>query len=212
MRILIFGDSITYGAWDSHGGWADRIKEKLHQHAIEERADPTKTYQVYNMGISGDTSTGLLSRMEAEIVTRKSATRPYVLLISIGTNDAKGNGSTEDIETTVEAYESNIRQLLQTAKKYTDKVIAVGLPPLPVDQVVFLGMYYMRNKINDYNEIFKKVCGEEGVEFIDIFSEYLAFEDVVGLYSEDKLHPSSKGHELLAEAVWPKLQMLLTDS
>lgn len=212
MRILIFGDSITYGAWDAHGGWADRLKEKLHQSAIDQHANPSKTFQLYNMGISGDTSTGLIARMEPEIVARKSATRPYVILISIGTNDTKGTGSVENIETPAETYEKNIRSLVNIAKKYTTKIIVVGLPPLPEDQVVFLGMYYNRNKINAYNQLCKKVCEDENVEFIDSFSLYLESGDVVSLYSEDKLHPSSKGHKILADAVWPKLQIMLTNS
>lgn len=47
MRILIFGDSITYGAWDSEGGWADRLKRWAHQHYL---ANGTKL-QVINLGI-----------------------------------------------------------------------------------------------------------------------------------------------------------------
>jgi lysophospholipase L1-like esterase len=29
MRLLIFGDSITYGAWDIEGGWAARLRKFL---------------------------------------------------------------------------------------------------------------------------------------------------------------------------------------
>lgn len=28
MRILVFGDSIVYGAWDTEGGWAERLKKR----------------------------------------------------------------------------------------------------------------------------------------------------------------------------------------
>ena len=28
-RILIFGDSITYGAWDKEGGWVQRLRKFL---------------------------------------------------------------------------------------------------------------------------------------------------------------------------------------
>lgn len=209
MRILIFGDSITYGAWDSHGGWADRIKEKIHQSAIDVNADPTKTFQLYNMGISGDTSTGLLSRMEQEVITRKSATRPYVLLISIGTNDTLIDGTNGKLKTSLADYEKNIRELLSIARKYTAKIITVGLPPLPEEEIEFLGMQYNRARLNEYNQSFKNISTELGIPFVDSFQGYLEASDVVALYSADKLHPSDLGHELIAESVWPQLQRAL---
>ncbi|TSC67284.1 MAG: hypothetical protein G01um101466_751, partial [Parcubacteria group bacterium Gr01-1014_66] len=33
-NICIFGDSIAYGAWDTHGGWGDRLRSVLHTKTI----------------------------------------------------------------------------------------------------------------------------------------------------------------------------------
>jgi len=27
VNILVFGDSITYGAWDEEGGWVQRLRK-----------------------------------------------------------------------------------------------------------------------------------------------------------------------------------------
>ena len=67
-RILIFGDSIVYGAWDSEGGWVDRLKRDAHKLYFDTKGE-TKI-QILNCGIGGETSRGLLKRVEQEILSR----------------------------------------------------------------------------------------------------------------------------------------------
>lgn len=64
-RIYVFGDSITYGAWDTQGGWCDRIKHKLHQL----KNDPSYgiKFQMFNLGIDGENSRSLSNRFETEL-------------------------------------------------------------------------------------------------------------------------------------------------
>jgi len=63
MNILIFGDSITWGAYDpEQGGWATRLRNyfEAKNHDVD----------VYNLGISDDITSGLLNRVEAEVKSR----------------------------------------------------------------------------------------------------------------------------------------------
>ena len=55
-HYLIFGDSITQGFNDLTGGWVQRLRESL-----------TLDDFVINLGVSGDTSDGLLARFEVEL-------------------------------------------------------------------------------------------------------------------------------------------------
>lgn len=58
MNILVFGDSIALGLWDENGGWVGRLTEFLIKRSIA--ADLEENFEVYNLGISGDTTEGLL--------------------------------------------------------------------------------------------------------------------------------------------------------
>lgn len=209
MRVLIFGDSITYGAWDSHGGWADRLKQKVHQKAIDDHADGAKTFQLLNVGISGDTSRSLLHRFEPEIQARQSKTRPSTIFICIGANDTLGHPSLDDVNISLNEYRDNITKLIAIARKYSDKIYLVGLPCLGDETVEFIGMHYSRERIKTYDDACRAICEQEQIPFIDIFTPYTESKDITGLYSEDLLHPNDAGHELIAETVWPELQKIL---
>ena len=63
-RILVFGDSITYGAWDKRGGWVQRLREFLDEkNLIDLNKIPVL---IYNLGVSGDTTNDALERFEFE--------------------------------------------------------------------------------------------------------------------------------------------------
>ncbi len=66
-QILIFGDSNTYGAWDPDGGWVARLRKFADEKNME-----GKDYfvLVYNLGIDGDDTSGVLKRIESETVAR----------------------------------------------------------------------------------------------------------------------------------------------
>jgi lysophospholipase L1-like esterase len=87
MRILVFGDSIAYGAWDTQGGWVERLKCDAHLQTAQSRG--ANKLQIINLGIGGDTSTKILKRMHDEIVARKDPKWPLALIIGLGINDER---------------------------------------------------------------------------------------------------------------------------
>ena len=65
-KILVFGDSITYGQRDLEmGGWVNRLKLAL------AHDDSITSCHVFNMGISGQNTTEVLERMERECAEKK---------------------------------------------------------------------------------------------------------------------------------------------
>ncbi|MEA2003336.1 MAG: hypothetical protein U9O53_00050 [archaeon] len=71
-HILVFGDSIVWGAWDSEGGWVDRLKMKINRNAIKAiRKNPESDYNViYNLGVAGINIKNVLSRIKSETKAR----------------------------------------------------------------------------------------------------------------------------------------------
>ena len=120
-QILLFGDSVAYGAWDLEGGWAQRLRKWLDEIVI--KSDYEKYFIVYNLGIDGDTSEGLLKRFEQEAKPRISQEEETIFIFHIGGNDSLFNNKTKKHRVSPENYEKNIREIISVAKKYSKKII-----------------------------------------------------------------------------------------
>lgn len=65
IDIFVFGDSITYGVGDDEKcGWVNRFRLNLEK-------DDTRTFQIFNLRISGDITEGVKNRFNTEFNTRK---------------------------------------------------------------------------------------------------------------------------------------------
>ncbi len=204
MRVLVFGDSITYGAWDTEAGWVERIKKSAHEQTIQ--SEGKNKVQVINLGIGGDSSTKILKRMPAEIEARYSASWPFVFVITFGANDERSIDG--KIETPKEQFEANISEIIAIAKKHSDKILFLGIPPIGKTVVEFKGQEYSDERVKEYEQSLQAIVEDAGLPFISIRP---AFEQagLDGLYAYDHIHPNDNGHQLIAETVRPKLQELL---
>lgn len=208
MRILIFGDSIVYGGWDSHGGWADRLKRDYHQKYIETKDHANHCHQTLNLGIGGDTTDGLRKRIESEITARISPSWPLAIVISIGTNDSRGVDTPDNTQVPAERFKENTQAIIDSARKFTDRILFVGCLPMEVEELPFKNLFFNRSDIKRYDEIITEITRQNGVQKIETFDEFVQ-QDLSKLYSHDKLHPNDAGHELIYSLVKPELDKLL---
>jgi lysophospholipase L1-like esterase len=172
MNICIFGDSIIWGSYDiDKGGWAERLKTWLMKEDIE----------VYNLGISGNTTSDILKRFDTECIERM----PEMLIFAIGINDSK------NIQ--IERFEINLKELIKKAKKFSEKIVFVGLTP--VNEKIAKG--YSNERIRLFDSKIKSVCLKEKIHFIEMLDEWANSQNL--LY--DGLHPNSKGHDKIFQIV-----------
>ncbi len=116
MRVLVFGDSVVLGTWDSLGGWVDRLKQHYHKRYIESGGE--EKVQIYNLGIGGEGSQKLLFRIENEIQARWDDRWPTAIVIATGTNDSRLlHGTT--LQATEDQFRKNLRDILEKCKSYT---------------------------------------------------------------------------------------------
>jgi lysophospholipase L1-like esterase len=134
MQIFCFGDSITYGFWDREGGWVERLRKHLEQKALEKSSPDnlnTESYvTVYNLGIPGDMSTGLIERVRGEFEARYNQDQESIFIFAIGINDTHYNSQADGYGVSLEEYKQNLKQLLQFAQCYSKKVVFIGLTPV----------------------------------------------------------------------------------
>ncbi len=200
IKILVFGDSDAYGAWDFEGGWVERLRNVLTRKVIETNQ---KFYCIlYNLSISGNTTDSLLKRFELEAKIRIDKNEEVIIIFPIGVNDTiiDKNGI---VWTAPDKFAENIEKLIKLAQKYAQKIIFVG--PMPVDEArtnpVFwdVDVSYSNSRLEKYNEMIKSTCMKNNVHFIEIFDKLIK-SDYKKLL-EDGVHPNSEGHKKIFEDV-----------
>lgn len=196
IDILIFGDSITYGAWDNEkGGWVNRLRLALE--------NKNETYfNIYNLGISGDTTLNLKKRFDNEFFYRFSIESKTIIIFSIGINDSQIVNSKSS--TYINNFRENIIELIDKARKFSSYVLFIGLTR--VDEARVMPVYwdddisYSNEEIIKYNKELKNICEDKKVDCLDVF-DLLNIKDL-----DDGLHPNNNGHQKLCEVVLKYLQ------
>jgi lysophospholipase L1-like esterase len=194
-RILIFGDSITWGAVDEDGGgWAQRIK----QYVDKKTLTPDYASSVYVLGVSGDTTDELLKRFNSEVQARLDEEADLMLIFAIGTNDSYIDVKSQRNQVSRETFRQNLRELIHHAKKYTQNILFLGLAP--VDQRVNPMPWkpthaYLIEEIAKYNDTLRETAEKEGVTFLDLFSK-MSEENYRKLLF-DGLYPNTEGHKYI---------------
>lgn len=196
-NILVFGTSITWGAWDTKGGWVQRLRTDLEEKIFSE--NPEASFLIYNLGISGNTSKDLFERFEFETKQRIKEDRETIIIFDIGTNDTQFIHSENSIRFPKEKFKQNIEKLIELAKKYSNKIIFIGITC--VDESKTSPYSWNKDKswkneyVKEYSNIIKKVCKQNNIYFIDIIN-LLNNKDL-----DDGLHPNDNGHKKIAEEV-----------
>lgn len=207
MTLFCFGDSITYGNWDPKGGWVGRLRDYLDSKSLAaysgENLYSTYYTLTYNLGIPGDTSSGLLERFESELIPRFNPDELTIILLAIGINDSRFYSKTGEHETDPGVFEQNIWDLWEIAIKYSADVAFIGLTPVDEDRTspLFWEMdaVYKNEYIERYNNLIKEFCKSRKIPFIDIFS---GMKDLnIKSLLEDGIHPNQEGYKVIEEII-----------
>lgn len=185
--IVVFGDSVSWGAWDTEkGGWVGRLwffVAKRKENYVE----------IYNQSISGGTTETILERFESEAKARNAD----VLIFQTGGNDAAYQREPNNFLVQPEKFKENIEKIIRRAKKITDNIVFLDLKNCDESKtmpVSWIDMYYTNENIKRYSQIMEDVCSKNNILFLDV--ESLDNEDF-----DDGLHPNSKGHKKIFEQV-----------
>ena len=179
--ILFLGDSITAG----YGLEPSQAYPALIQEKTEAKKWP---FKVINAGQSGDTSAGGLSRMNWLLKNRID-----VLVLELGGNDGLRG-------LPVEATKKNLQAIIdRTRTKY------------PAVKIVIAGMMVPPNMGRDYGQKFSAIFPELARKNKAALIPFIL--DKVGGVRElnlpDGIHPTAKGHEIVANNVWKVLEPIL---
>ncbi|HNT29839.1 MAG TPA: GDSL-type esterase/lipase family protein [bacterium] len=190
-RIAVFGASTVYGRIDSAGGFVARLRLWHESLAVH--------HTVFNLGISGETTTRLLQRFLPEAQVRT----PDLIIFALGLNDTSHVGSLASLSRTgISTYEQNIRLLIKQARTLAP-MLFIG--PYPIDDrrtqpIAGQAVYFTLADAHKYAQVQQRVCREEDVAYLDVMQTWEATSYHEWL-AEDGLHANSAGHEQLFQAI-----------
>ena len=207
MRIFVFGDSIAQGLYDTSGGWVERIASTLHQKSLDNmlNGDGKSSFTVYNLGVSGDSTEGVLARIKQEVEARRIYEDDDLIILAVGINDSilkADNTVLMDVYEFQEAYE----KLIKETQKLTSHVYCLGLTA--VDEKLtspwpysLSGKQYRNNRINLFEDSIKQSTERLDLPFIPLHDQFIAQLGTGQTLLADGLHPNEAGHELIANVV-----------
>jgi acyl-CoA thioesterase I len=180
-RVVFLGDSITDG-WDLA------------------KSFPGKPY--VNRGISGQTTAQMLVRVYPDVIDL----HPAALIILAGTNDIAGNNGPQ----TITMVEENLQAITDLALQHGIKVILCSLTPVSDYTSHPQTGHRPPADILKLNEWLRSYAQKEKLGFVDYFS---ATVDEKGMlregYSEDGLHPNTKGYALMVPVAEAEIEKAL---
>lgn len=183
VRIVCIGDSIT-GVYYHSGG--RRAYPELLQLALKQLY-PQAQITVRNAGISGDTTTGGLKRLERDVLAHK----PQLVTIMFGMNDL--------VKTPVDVFKKNLREMIARCRTSGAEVVlctqnsVVETEPRP------------SARLAEFTQSIRDVAKEESLVVADCFAAFEAVHTADALewnlLLSDAIHPNMAGHKLFAETL-----------
>lgn len=189
-----FGNSITYGYIDYHEapeiGYIPRLETMLIQQYGEGR--------VINEGWPGETTVNGVTRIDEVLIKHQAQ---YLLLME-GTNDIIFQ------EISTDTSEFNLREMVRKSREYGVYVIITTI--IPRNDWRWKRTYY-RERIYALNDRIRNLADQEKIPLIDFFNIFYNYPEEDGgwtsLLSTDKVHPSEKGYQLMAESWFTEIKL-----
>jgi acyl-CoA thioesterase-1 len=177
--IVTFGDSLSAGfGVDAGLAYPDFLQKELDSAGY--------SYRVVNESLSGDTSSGGVSRVASVLVHK-----PVIVILELGANDGLRG-------IPVASTRENLDQIITELTKAGAKVLLLGIT-LPRNY----GMDY----IKQFDRTFPELAKKHNARLLPFMLENVALNP--NLMQRDALHPTAEGNRVVAGNVMKALQPLL---
>ncbi len=177
--IVTFGDSLTQGvSGKSYPAFLQDLLDRSGYH-----------YRVDNQGVSGDTTTDGLARIDNVI-----AVKPALVVLEFGGNDGLRG-------VPIEATRQNLDDMIQRLR-------AAGLPVVLAG--ITLPPNYGPDYVKPFTAIFPELAKKYKLRFIPFLLVHVYADP--SLMQPDGIHPDQAGNEIVAKDVFDLIRPLLRHS
>ena len=180
--VLVLGDSLSAAHnIPVESGWVSLLEQRLKR----EMATPPA---VINASISGETSSGALTRLPGLLARH----RPTVVVIELGGNDALRGLAPAQLQ-------GNLQKMVELSRQAGARVLLLGIDVPPN-----YGPAYRQRLKKAYAEL----AAQDQVTLVPFLLEGVALDP--GLMQADGLHPTAAAQPKVLDNVWPALSPLLS--
>ncbi|MFA5520388.1 MAG: arylesterase [Castellaniella sp.] len=178
--ILVVGDSLSaeYGLARNEG-WVARITQRL--------GDGGHPHTMHNSSISGDTTSGGLSRLSGEL----DRLRPGIVILELGSNDALRG-------LPLSMTRSNLARMIALSQAAGAQVLLLGMQIPPN-----YGPQYAR----EFAALYRELADDMGTALVPFLLEGFATRHE--WFQDDGIHPNAHGQAAMADTIWAALEPLL---
>lgn len=179
-RILVVGDSLSaeYGL-PTGSGWVAHIEHRLQSQGTQ--------YQIHNSSISGDTTSGGVSRLPAEL----DRVQPDIVIIELGSNDAL-RGQPLDM------VRNNLAAMIEQVQQHGARVLLLGMQIPP---------NYGRRYAEQFAALFPQLAASYNTPLVPFLLE--GFATNPEMFLDDGIHPNEAAQTVIADTVWSQLAPML---
>ena len=178
--VLVFGDSLSasYGIKEEQG-WVNLLSKKLRQ--------AQSPYSVINASVSGETSSGGLSRLPAVL----AEFQPSVVILELGGNDGlRGLPLT--------TLQVNLEEMVSLSQQAGAEVLLAGIQIPP---------NYGPRYTEPFYALFGEIADTEELPFVPFLIDGIPQQPE--LMQNDGIHPRAEAQHMILDNVWPVLAPML---
>ncbi len=206
IKIIGFGDSITYGDQNPKVNWC-KISEELINNTSH------WDVEIINKGINGNTTCNGLDRFEEDVISSP----PNIIVIEFGINDSNYRPWAKVPRVSLTEYEKNLREFCRICHLMKIKVVFIVnhiINPTKKSRFFILGnnKRFMEN-LEPYNNCVKKIANDLNLDLIDIPS--LTVENNINadnMLLSDGIHLNEYGYKVYSKFVADKLLKVVEDN
>ena len=180
-KIVAFGDSLTAGLGVSPDqSYPSQLQQRLNRAGYH--------YKVINAGVSGDTTSGGLRRLDWVLKSH-----PSIVILELGANDGLRGQP-------LATMYSNLDAIISRLQNANTLVVLAGMKIPP---------NYGLDYTTRFSSMFKELAQKHQIALIPFLLEGVAAQP--GLNQADGLHPTAAGYEIVADTVMTALKPLLKE-
>ena len=206
--IICFGDSLTVG-YQSPTLFYPEYQETPYGKFLQQRLG--ESYHVVVRGVSGEMTTEMVDRFPHDVLNQP----PHSVVILGGTNDLGCHVPIHDIFNNLtglyqQALSTGVHPIgvtipsLRISREGEDEEMRAGQSNQVLEQAVVQPHIERRLELN---RLLVEHCSSIGIPCVDLFSATADSDNqqLAAPFSNDGLHLSTRGYEVLAELLWDQV-------